>query len=398
MRQLTRSFRRDDRGSIAIIFGLSLLPLVTLAGAAHDFAGIASARTALQVKLDTIALQSVSGTGSSSVIADDILRQLKAPEPIDVAIVEKDGGVAVSARMRVDLPFSGIIGFSHVYIDAHAAAVPGGSGAPICVLALSETADAAIDFAGNTTFATSGCVVQSNSRSATSIAQRGSATAASDLFCAAGRVSGSLQGEVVENCRAKPDPFAKVEAPRDRACRFSSSGDTSLGPNRSKTFSPGVYCGKLDIKGTATLLPGVYVLTEGLDVGSQASITGNGVTLYVTGQYSEIKINGGGAIDLSAPTQGPTEGILLWHDRQADGGKAVQINGHANVRLKGAIYAPRHQITINGTAGFGDANTFVPMIADRFAFSGNSTVQSHVKDMKTVVPIATMASEPYLVR
>lgn len=58
MRQM-RKFLQNDSGATAIMFGLSIIPVFGLAGAALDFSRASSARQSLQNAVDSVALQAV---------------------------------------------------------------------------------------------------------------------------------------------------------------------------------------------------------------------------------------------------------------------------------------------------------------------------------------------------
>jgi Flp pilus assembly protein TadG len=52
-----RSFRRDERGNIALLFGLTLVPMAGAAGVAIDYSAASNMRTALQTEVDATALE-----------------------------------------------------------------------------------------------------------------------------------------------------------------------------------------------------------------------------------------------------------------------------------------------------------------------------------------------------
>ena len=55
-RRLVTDFRRAQRGNVAIIFALSIIPLVGATGAALDYSRGSNARTALHAALDAAGL------------------------------------------------------------------------------------------------------------------------------------------------------------------------------------------------------------------------------------------------------------------------------------------------------------------------------------------------------
>ena len=51
-----RRFQRDERGTVGLIFGLSLIPMMGITGAAVDYARASSVRAELQMPADATAL------------------------------------------------------------------------------------------------------------------------------------------------------------------------------------------------------------------------------------------------------------------------------------------------------------------------------------------------------
>ena len=62
---ILRRFKRDARGNVAIIFGLTLLPMMIAAGAAVDIARAYVVENKLQAALDAAALSAATVTGTS---------------------------------------------------------------------------------------------------------------------------------------------------------------------------------------------------------------------------------------------------------------------------------------------------------------------------------------------
>ena len=98
--------------------------------------------------------------------------------------------------------------------------------------------------------------------------------------------------------------------------------------------------------GTLTLAAGTYFSNGDISLGG--TVTGTSVTLVLLGN-SKFTINGG-TIDLSAPTtnnfSSALNGVLI--DDQSTG--AVNINGNGAVRLAGAMYFPKADVSFGGTA------------------------------------------------
>jgi hypothetical protein len=117
----------------------------------------------------------------------------------------------------------------------------------------------------------------------------------------------------------------------------------------------------------------------GLSVTGQASLAGAGVIIYSTGGAGfgngALRIETLGAVDLSAPTTGPWEGIGLFQER-TDAANKIQIAGNSNVQIGGTVYARDAEVKLAGN-GTGDilAGAFIASTMDivgngDFAVSG----------------------------
>jgi Flp pilus assembly protein TadG len=388
----------DRSGSVGVQFALTLVPFLVAAGGAVDYSRATQTRAHLQASVDAAAIHAAQASTDFKDPAKVV--QAMAPANVgaaDVKVTVVDDFVTVVMRTQVKTAFAGVIGVTDLPIEVKAVAARGTKGPPVCVLALNASAPSAVEFAGNTTFSAKNCAVYSNSASASAITLQGSARADALAFCAVGGTSGPLSPTPQTGCRSRLDPFRHLTKPVTTGCDYAGTGSTTVNPNTSKTFSPGIYCGKLDIKGTATLKPGVYVLKEGLSISSQASVTGSGVTLYLTGSNATFTINGGGKIHLAAPTTGSHAGILIHQDSNASPGATNKINGTSDTILTGAIYAPTQVISLNGSGSFGQLSEFMPLIADKVAFSGNSVVETNLT-VATAQPMPTMSTDVRLVR
>lgn len=63
LKSLSRRFSRDERGAVALIFGLTLVPMLGLAGAAVDYGRASQLRTKMAVASDAAVLAAVKATG-----------------------------------------------------------------------------------------------------------------------------------------------------------------------------------------------------------------------------------------------------------------------------------------------------------------------------------------------
>jgi Flp pilus assembly protein TadG len=390
---MTRRFREDNSGNVAIVFSLALLPLMGLAGAALDYSRATQSRTRLQATADAAALKAVLAHGVTDqeriAIAQSVFKsagvQFAGDNPVTVTI---DGRtVHVRATSRIKTSLLGVMSIPEIGLAAQASAARINQGPPVCVLALNQTASGAVTFAGSASFVAEGCAIHSNSSSSHALTIQGSASVKAAGFCAVGGVSApnTIMPPPERYCDRLEDPFRNLPQAASNGCTYNK---VTVQPGTSEALKPGIYCNGLDIKGTATLSPGLYVIKNGpLSISSQAKVTGAGVTFYLTGNNAGFTFNGGGGLDLSSTTEGDYKGMLLVQDRTANPGGGNTINGDANTKIVGAIYAPTQSITVNGSSTFGQATPFMPIIADQIKFAGSTTARADVTAVKTPAPL-----------
>jgi hypothetical protein len=145
-----------------------------------------------------------------------------------------------------------------------------------------------------------------------------------------------------------------------------------------------VYCYRgFDIKGPWTIPADAIIIVDGgtLEFGAQADVTGSGVTFILTSStaatdpssVATISMHGNAVLDISAPTSGTYEGVLMYQDRRAAYGDS-HINGNSASSFEGGFYFPARRLTFNGNAGM--STTCVQLVARRLNFSGNSEIQN----------------------
>lgn len=292
----------------------------------------------------------------------------------------RDAASAVEVILATDmnLPFTGLIMRGPMRISARAVAEVVGNG-DYCVLALENTNTPGIPIGGNATV-NLGCGMMSNAPSNTSITATGSSNVTASPVAAVGLVPpGNYATGTVRESYALPlrDPYRNLPDPN-----VTISGSASnVNNNQTRTLNPGTYS-SMDIQGNATLNPGTYFITSSMRVGSQARLSGSGVTIIFTarnaasntGSIAGIDINGGASINLTAPSTGTYAGILMYQDRRATNSLTNIINGNSTSVLQGALYSPRQELQMNGTSGM---NTrCLQIVARRIDWRGNNNLQN----------------------
>lgn len=165
---------------------------------------------------------------------------------------------------------------------------------------------------------------------------------------------------------------ASATAYNDAVDRSGSSITPHTSPLRfSGTFPP---------SGIDNLLPGIYCLDGDFRVNSTTAVlNGVGVTFVIS--TGGITLNGG-QIRLSAPTTGPTAGLLFYQPiENNDVSNAATIVGNAELILTGTILAPGVGVSINGSP-----NTQIngQVIGDEVALSGAAGSSVNYNDSQNI--------------
>ncbi|MCB1380141.1 MAG: hypothetical protein KDK89_17495 [Alphaproteobacteria bacterium] len=264
----------------------------------------------------------------------------------------------------------------------------GDGGTPVCVHALDPAMSKALEGSGGTIWRANGCSVQVNSNSVSSVVLSGSSSVTSEENCFVGGVSQGLAGVTpppTPGCETKPDPFAALPKPdTSGACDF-----TSFSRDKSMTLSPGLYCGGLTLKNaTFTFEPGLYIIKDGAFVTSGgATLIGDGVSFFLTGNNAGVTWSGGGNYQLSATRAGPMAGFVVYLDPNANRLAKSVVSGSGNTFYEGALYFPNQKLELSGGSSAATPSPFTAFIARNFLFSGGSTLSINVAPDKSTVPI-----------
>lgn len=139
--------RRDPGGAVAVIFALSLLPIILCIGSAIDYAAAVAARARLQSALDAAVLATATNDalvdGTESALAANMASWLAANTPsaqvgeLSVSLVS--GTLTASASQQVDTSFLRILGIDAVPISAKSVARASAASTIEVVLAIDTT-------------------------------------------------------------------------------------------------------------------------------------------------------------------------------------------------------------------------------------------------------------------
>jgi hypothetical protein len=144
----------------------------------------------------------------------------------------------------------------------------------------------------------------------------------------------------ITGARSAGDPLGSIPPPTP-----SATCDPLPNINHGNTtINPGTYCGSISAQSNdhITMNPGNYIFKStgsscGFSASGNADVTATGVMMYFADDCS-VSITGNGAINMSAPTSGMYQGVLMFQSRTNSTPSA--LTGGSGQILNGILYFP----------------------------------------------------------
>jgi Flp pilus assembly protein TadG len=193
---------------------------------------------------------------------------------------------------------------------------------------------------------------------------------------------GTVDNEELVDNGAVPaaDPLGYLKPPGLGACLAPTAGvvnNTTPTPATMNPvpLSPGRYCGGISVSGgrSVTLSPGTYVVTNGggISFNGTGTVSGAGVTLYLSGAGGAVSINtalgSNQTLGLTAPTAGARAGILFYQNK--GNAATATINGTGGSTLEGALYFPSATLNLSNT---GTGADYTIAVANHLSLTGTT--------------------------
>lgn len=392
----------SQAGNALIITGLTMPILIGAAGLATDTVQWSLWKRELQRQADSAALAGAyakaQGASAGSAALTDINRHkfvtlygtpLIENAPTVGPYAGNNAAVRVKLSTRQRLPFSAILTGRTPTLSAEGTAAVISNG-HYCVIALEKTTAVGITMQGNASVSM-GCGMSTNSQGSPAVSAGGSSSIYATPIMAVGGIPNSNNyaagTQLMPYSLPQPDPFQSLPDPNlNDPAMPSCSGKLSVSPNNTKNVNnpSGAACYRgMDLKGTVNFAPGIYYIDgSSISIGSQAVVTGTGVTFILTSSTAStnpstiatLDINGGAKLTLSPPTTGVYAGILFYQDRRALDSGTDTINGNAASSLTGAIYFPSQAIQFSGDSGMN--TNCIQIVTKRVTFIGNNNISN----------------------
>jgi Flp pilus assembly protein TadG len=364
------SLWRNRSGNVAVIFGLSLLPLIGLSAMAVDYSRASVMQARAQAALDAAVLGGAAQPASSRVqVATNSFSGNFSPftgitAPTPTFTTNADGSFSGSATFTVPTTLGATIGIPSVTVAVSATAIAKTTSSTtnnVCILVLDPSSAQTLLVNSGVNLNAPKCEIDVASTNTTAAMINSSLPNVGSVCIAGGYTlnGGSTVNNISKNCKTATDTIAgTIPSPTVGACTISNqnySGTVNL--------SPGTYCGNFNFNGSGTLslASGVYIFSgTHWNLNSGWSITGSGVTFYFADSSSYIQFNSNVSVNLSAPTSGTYSNVLMFEPSGLSKSSFAVDGTSTGHALQGLIYLPSRNITFNSSANVtSDALTLV---------------------------------------
>jgi hypothetical protein len=396
-------FVSDRRANLIVTTAMTLPFIAMVAGFAVDFAGWQSQDSVLKSVADSAAVAAardvvVGGAGAAKVqsvakaFVDAHMSERSDWGPYTVVgrPIENGKAVEVTVRQERSAQFADMVGVDPGYASVTSVARIVGD-VKICVLTLAPSVQSALEVTDSASMIAGGCSVYSNSNNPQGFHVNGRASVSAGNICSSGGVRLSSPDRVfpapLTDCPPFADPLAMRAKPPLGACTSNAKVVLTSG---SHTLNPGIYCQNIEISGTAQVrfMPGIYVLRSSkLITKEDAQITGRHVGFYFERNNSGFEFLERSIIDLGAPKDGPMASILLWKDKDSNGGHTFIIGTNHARMLIGTIYLPGGRLSVTSQMPVADNSPWTAVVADRLRVSAGSQIVLNTNYGATDVPV-----------
>lgn len=404
---IARRFRRDQRGGVALIVAICLIPLVMAVGIGVEASNWIVVKIELQRTVDLAALAGAkeylraSDTQNTVNAAADVAEfngglggtsrtwdsnnQLLTDNQITAQITSGTRQrpsviVKVVARQTVPLVFTSVMGAT----SPVAIVATGWADASIpvqpCVYAM-DSGGAGITSQGSVSVNLTGCSMRSNA----AISTGGSGTMSAAGFYAGGSITGNeTGGPLFPYDGTISDPYANYSPVQDALSQLGSPSGPVFNDKPGITTplvsgAPKVWS-NWNIQGSVVLAAGIYYVKGDITLGDSASLSSllnAGVTIVMGGV---LKMNGGSTISLSAATKavylnGAIPGVVF----AGNSSNGSSFNGNTGTKLTGVVYYPNGALNFGGTSQGGTAGC-LEVIAKSVQLQGNSSMAAKCAD------------------
>jgi Flp pilus assembly protein TadG len=388
-------FSQDRKGSVAIVFALTAIPVFGIIGLGIDVGRAMNARERLQAAMDAAVVAATRDTSGEPEAAaqrffDANASSIGGRSASASFTINGDGDLVGSASLDVPTTILQIMRFDKVAVSAQAVAKASSTttttvtetitkqvvipGQGHCIHVLDQNATESLKLINNRSLTAETCEIHVRANSSVAIKTQDEVAVTWKKLLVKGS-GGNTSGEldiikdapkaIQYNYPVVGDPYTDYVQAVVRALPNASCPQA----NRNKTFtnqtvSPGVYCGTTTFDGV-TFNPGLYTIIASGNDGGRLILKGRldgsaGVSFYIGDNKSALhSYQASEGTYLKALESGLTQGLLFFEASNRGSTWSASINSLARNTWDGVIYLPSANLTIkNWTADADRTMTF----------------------------------------
>jgi len=363
---------KDERGNVVALAAVGLPIMLGCAALAVDTVQWVIAKRELQAAADAAAIAGVYGliqAGDMETAVDQSVASNQKLDPRRAVSAEQSPAPydkdPFAVRVRIAAPAT--MTFTSLFLsrppsittEATATVVENGD---YCAFALGSDEETGLKVEPSASLEMD-CGMATNATGKESISAEGSAHIKADIIAA----FGGINAEGITSSRVRPygvkqkDPLADREPPLipNTGCPNVTVNSDAASTNGGPVALPAGCYGNMLLDGPVTLADGEYILNRGnFVIGSAAEVTCRACTIFLTSEQAatdpwsvgKVQIDNAAKVKLSAPTEGPNAGLLIFQDRRAAGAHDQIENviaGNSFSELKGLIYIPSETLRVD---------------------------------------------------
>jgi len=391
---------RCERGQGAVIMAMSLACFCGVTGFALDLGTLFHDKRILQTAADTGAIAATAevnyGDATAAAKAATALNGITDGSngatvtvntpPLSGPNTGKSGYVEVIVAQSEPTYFMKIFSISTMTVKARAVGANGpGSG---CVYTLGTTGTD-LSLTGSGSISIPDCGILDDSSSNSALTSTGSGSISAQSIGLVGKYtetgSGTISPTPSEGMVPASNPLAFLTPPTYSSCNpdphFTGSSSNTIGP----AVAGGTICYNglsMTGSGSLTMNPGIYVINGSFSNTGSGSISGTGITVYLTPPSGSLSLTGSGSLNLKAPTTGTYNGILFYED--ASDTQTMSMTGSGSANIQGIFYAPAAAMSMTGS---GSGSLYADFVVKSMSMTGSGTFHNYA-DVNANSPIA----------
>jgi len=427
-----RRFAQETRGNVAITVALTLPVVIGALGLGVETASWMASKQAMQNAADAAAVAAATNAGADyAAEAQAVASRYGFKNGTDGVTVTADNTAAcpgaqtsqcyrVTISRPVPLLLAQVVGYGGdaqldgspaKLIAAEALAKRGTAPREYCVLALAKTtiSDPALETHGAPKANLSGCAVMSNGDARCTGhdlgADFGDAFGTND---GCGKVRRSKVPKVADPYEKLADNIPKQDGCNNKYWTYSEKKKNAETPpeqqlNGNQPWSgEKKLCGDQELIGDVTITQDttVYIYNGQLNTNGHAFTTAPGVhaTLVFTGS-NDIKYThaptGGGTLDITAPTDGPWQGMAMYQDPSLTNGVDMSAAGASPTwNMTGVAYMPQADVTFSGAVNkSSNGKSCFALVVNNLTINGTGSILAHGQCNEAGVKMPTGAAD-----